>query len=253
MWTLLHGFTGSPRSWSRVVAHAGLDQSSRIPVLAGHGSDWQRRSMGSFESEVTRLVSCASNADGPRLLCGYSMGARVALGMLVDRHDLFDAALLIGVHPGLSDEATRAERRAVDATRAQSLRDDGVAAFVAAWEELPLFASQRKLSREILAGQQDIRLEQDAEGLARALEVLGLGEMPDYRPAMAAIEIPITLMTGALDAKFSSMAAALASENPHIEADVVDGVGHNVVLEAPEAVAAALKRAQEKVRAQGRG
>jgi 2-succinyl-6-hydroxy-2,4-cyclohexadiene-1-carboxylate synthase len=252
MWTLLHGFTGSPRSWSRVVAHAELAQAPLIPALVGHGSDCQSRGIESFENEVARLVSCASDADEPRLLCGYSMGARVALGMLADSPDLFDAALLIGVHPGLADEAARAERRAIDATRAQSLRDDGVAAFVAAWEELPLFASQRKLSREVLADQQDIRLGQDAEGLARALEVLGLGEMPDYRSAMASIEIPITLMTGALDAKFSSMATALASEHAHIEADVVDGVGHNVVLEAPAAVAAALKRAQEKVRAKVR-
>jgi 2-succinyl-6-hydroxy-2,4-cyclohexadiene-1-carboxylate synthase len=242
MWMLLHGFTGAPRIWSRVLTRAQLDPPPLIPTLMGHGRTGQPRDAESFESEVARLVSVASGADRPRLLCGYSMGARVALGLLAHQPQLFDGALLIGVHPGLTDEAVRAERREVDASRARSLREKGLAAFVAAWEELPLFASQREVSREALAEQRDIRLAQDAEGLARALEVLGLAEMPDYRAAMASLEIPITLMTGSLDAKFSGIASALASENVRIDVDVVDGVGHNVVLEAPTAVAAALQR-----------
>ena len=73
-----------------------------------------------------------------------------------------------------------------------------------------MFASQRELSQEALAEQRDIRLAQDAEGLARALDVLGLAEMPDYRAAMASLQIPITLMTGSHDSKFSGIARALA-------------------------------------------
>lgn len=248
MWLLLHGFTGSPQSWNPVVAHAALDRTSLIPSLAGHGPDWQSRDVRSFESEVMRLVSLASGAERPRLLCGYSMGARVALGLLAHQPGLFDAAVLIGVHPGLTEESTRAERRDIDASRARLLREKGLAAFVAAWEELPLFASQHDLSQEVLADQRDIRLAQDAEGLARALERLGLSEMPDYGPALASFEIPITLMTGSLDSKFSGIAEALAKENTHIDAELVDGVGHNVVLEAPAAVAAALKRVERRVR-----
>jgi len=248
MWTLLHGFTGSPESWSRVVDYADLEQARLIPTLAGHGRDWQRRDVQSFENEVMRLVPLASKAEPPRLLCGYSMGARVAIGLLAREPHLFDAALLIGVHPGLLDENTRAERREVDAARARLLREKGLEAFIANWEELPLFASQRGLSPPALEHQRDIRLGHDAEGLARGLEVLGLAEMPDYRPAISSLQIPITLMTGALDAKFSRIATVLAKENAHVDVEVVDGVGHNVVLEAPAAVAAALKRVEEMVR-----
>jgi 2-succinyl-6-hydroxy-2,4-cyclohexadiene-1-carboxylate synthase len=248
MWTLLHGFTGSPESWSRVVEHADLEQAPLIPTLAGHGRGRQRSDVQSFENEVTRLVPLASKAEPPRLLCGYSMGARVALGLLAREPFLFDAALLIGVHPGLLDESTRAERREVDAARARLLREEGLEAFIANWEELPLFASQHDLSPQALEHQRDIRLGHDPEGLARGLEVLGLAEMPDYRPALLSLKIPITLMTGALDAKFSRIATVLAKENAHVEVEVVDGVGHNVVLEAPSAVAAALKRVEEMVR-----
>jgi 2-succinyl-6-hydroxy-2,4-cyclohexadiene-1-carboxylate synthase len=246
MWTLLHGFTGSPQSWSRVVARARLDCSSLIPALTGHGRDWQSRAVDSFEGEVTRLVSLLSDVEPPRLLCGYSLGARVALGLLARKPNLFEAAVLIGVHPGLSEDAARAERREVDAHRARLLREEGLAAFVAEWEELPLFATQRGLSPEILADQRGSRLDHDAEGLARSLEVLGLAAMPDYGPALASIEIPITIMAGALDAKFSRIAKVLAKGNAHIEIELVDGVGHNVLLEAPGAVVAALKSAEER-------
>lgn len=248
MWLLLHGFTGSPQSWNRVVRCAELEPAPLVPFLAGHGRDWRGSDVESFENEVTRLVSLASSADRPRLLCGYSMGARVALGLLIRQPHLFDAAVLIGVHPGLLDEATRVERREVDAGRARLLREKGLAAFVAAWEELPLFASQRDLSPDLLADQRDTRLGHDAEGLARALEVLGLAEMPDYRRAVPSLEVPITLMTGSLDAKFSEIAARLAKQNAHVDVETVEGVGHNVLLEAPAAVAAALNRVEEGVR-----
>jgi len=247
MWLLLHGFTGSPQSWNRVVARAGFDNTPLIPFLSGHGPDWHGRNVESFESEVSRLISLATSAARPRLLCGYSMGARVALGLLARQPCLFDAALLIGAHPGLTDEASRAERREADANRARLLREQGTAAFVTAWEDQPLFASQRHLCAGVLADQRAIRLGHDPEGLARALDVIGLAEMPNYRPALASLEMPITLMAGALDVKFSRIASALAEENAHIDVELVDSVGHNVLLEAPGDVAAALMRVQEMV------
>jgi len=248
MWMLLHGFTGSPESWSRVADHAELDQTPLTPALAGHGRDWQESGVQSFESEVTRLSSLALQAERPRLLCGYSMGARVALGLLARQSHLFDAAVLIGVHPGLAEQSARTERREVDAGRARLLREQGVAAFIAAWEEQPLFASQRELPPEVVAHQRDIRLGHDAEGLARALEALGLAEMPDYRPAMPSLQMPVTLVTGAGDTKFSEVASALAKGRPRVDAMLVDGVGHNVVLEAPAAVAAVLKAVEGRAR-----
>jgi 2-succinyl-6-hydroxy-2,4-cyclohexadiene-1-carboxylate synthase len=158
---------------------------------------------------------------------------------------MFDGAVLIGLHPGLDATTDRDERRALDAGRARLLRGEGLAAFMEAWEALPLFASQRDLPANLLAEQREWRLAHDPDGLARSLEVLGLAEMPNYRAAMASLEIPITLMTGSLDVKFSKMAKELASQNDRIRAELVDGVGHNILLEAPSVVAAALTRVTE--------
>ena len=244
MWTLLHGFTGAPDSWSLVLSEGSFEAPPAVPWLLGHGPDWKSRAVDSFEEECRRVQLRCARRQRPRLLCGYSLGARVALGVLTLDPRLFDAAVLIGVHPGLDDAGERAQRREDDAVRAHALRNDRLAAFVDRWEEMPLFASQRGLPDTLLEKQREDRLAHDAEGLARALEVLGLAEMPSYGPGMASLDVPIILMAGSLDEKFSALAQLLAARHRNVAAEIVPGVGHNLLLEAPKAVAHTLKRAQ---------
>lgn len=243
MWMLLHGFTGSPRSWDTVVSRASLRPASLRPSLFGHGPQWRRVCVDSFEAEAARLAALAKSMETPRFLAGYSLGARVALGMLVANPGLFDGAVLVGVHPGLDDGETRADRRALDAERAHVLRTRGLPAFVASWEEEPMFASQRNLPDLVVERQRQIRLGHDAEGLARALEVLGLAEMPSYEQALRTLRVPITLMAGAHDRKFCDLMHHLASGSCHLVTKAVEGAGHNLLLEAPEAVALAMRDA----------
>lgn len=247
MWTFLHGFTGSPDSWSHVLSRIELERPAITPWLLGHGAAWRSRAVDSFEAECARAQMMGADAERPRLLCGYSLGARLALGVLNLDPGRFDAAVLIGAHPGLDDSDARSERRTLDAQRARALREDGVPAFVDAWEALPLFASQRELPDDLLRAQRQVRLAHDAEGLARSFEVLGLGEMPSYGPTMGSLGVPITLVAGSLDSKFSRLAESLAERHPNIDAEIVHGVGHNPTLEAPEAIARILKRVEERV------
>lgn len=247
MWTLLHGFTGSPDSWSRVLSHAELDRPASAPWLLGHGASWRSRAVDSFEAECARVQEMSSDAGRPRLLCGYSLGARLALGVLNLDPNRFDAAVLIGAQPGLDDGDARSERRKLDAQRARTLRQDGLPAFVEAWEALPLFASQRELPDELRREQRQVRLAHDADGLARSLEVLGLGEMPSYGPSMGALGIPIILVAGSLDAKFTRSAESLAARHPNVDVEIIPGAGHNLILEAPGAIARILERVEERV------
>lgn len=250
MWMLLHGFTGSPRSWDPVVDRAALELEVSCPPLFGHQRDWRERDVSSFADEVRRLCARAASGRPPRLIAGYSLGARVALGMLATAPELFDGALLIGVHPGFGDGEQRRARRELDAERARLLRTDGVDAFVSHWEEQPLFDTQATLGAEAQARQREIRLSHDAEGLACSLDVLGLGAMPCYADALCATSVPVTLMTGADDTKFRDLAADLADRCAHVESILVEGAGHNLILEAREAVAAALCQVERQV---GRG
>ena len=246
MWMLLHGFMGAPASWDAVISVAGFDGQTIRPRLLGHGDDWARNTSKSFETEVDRLGALAAQMTEPRYLGGYSLGARVGVGLLARYPDLFAGALLIGLHPGLEDESARRSRRALDQGRAETLRGQGVSAFVDAWERLPLFATQARLSEATAATQRQIRTGHDAEGLARSLEVLGLGSMPHYPIGAWAQKPAITLMAGELDPKFRDLALLASNSAPGIEVVIVEGAGHNLLIEGARQVAREIKELEAR-------
>jgi 2-succinyl-6-hydroxy-2,4-cyclohexadiene-1-carboxylate synthase len=245
---LLHGFTGSPASFGELVAalrarRAGLRIA--CPWLLGHGST-PALGPGRFEAEVDRLAALlrAERLSGAHL-CGYSLGARVALGLLARHPQLFSGVTLIGVNPGLGDVGERAARVGNDERWAQVLLRQGVHDFTSAWQSQPLFESQAQLSGTRLAEQQHIRASHTARGLAHALRVLGLGRMPDYRGVLCSSSLRVRLLVGALDGKFLAIARQLRAISGRAELDCVPGVGHNVLLEAPGHVAGVLTKVLE--------
>ena len=231
---LLHGFTGAPSSWDAVVEALPSDRPVLAPALLGHGADTDA---ATFEGEVDRLADLIRDRlPSPVHLAGYSLGGRVALGLLVRHPSLFRTATLMGASAGLADAGARRDREAWDDAWARRLEEDGLEAFVDRWERVPLFASQATLDAESLARQRAIRLGHDPAGLARSLRVLGLAAMPDYGPALADVTVPVRLVVGARDAKFRAIAEAMATRLPRARVCVVDGAGHNVVLERPQEI-----------------
>ena len=242
---LLHGFLGSPAAWDAVLAALPDHGPVWCPWLPGHGP---AAAQPSSWDETVRAI--ASALPPGALLAGYSMGARLALGAALARPGAAAAALLVGAHVGLSDEAERAERAALDAGRAAALRRD-LAGFVDAWETLPLFASQQALPADALARQRAARLAHDADALAWSFDVAGLARMPDCRPAIATTRQRLHFLTGERDPRFGALAAAVARP-PLVSHETVAGAGHNLLLETPQAVAAALARlAAERARPAG--
>jgi 2-succinyl-6-hydroxy-2,4-cyclohexadiene-1-carboxylate synthase len=233
---LIHGFTGSPRSFDALARRLHARQPGLplyAPALLGHGADADS-GICCFEGEVHRIArNIRARALGGAYLCGYSLGARVALGLLTHHPYLFAGATLIGVHPGLGSAAERAARVGADERWCQLLEKRGVEAFLAAWRDQPLFASQRALPEGVADEQRRIRSAQSAAGLSRALRVLGLGQMPDYRGTLRGSRLEIRLVAGSLDTKFAALAAGNALGSPRVRLDLVPGIGHNVLIEAP--------------------
>jgi pimeloyl-ACP methyl ester carboxylesterase len=150
------------------------------------------------------------------------------------------------VNPGLGPTQTpeRKNRAEHELAHTTAIRRDGLADFVADWQRLPLFASQDRLPVTVLDAQRRVRLGHDDEGIARSLETLGLGAMPDFAPSLAVSGPPVWLLTGALDEKFTRIAADLRAVNPsRLNHRVVPDAGHNLLLEAPAEVAAEVLRA----------
>jgi 2-succinyl-6-hydroxy-2,4-cyclohexadiene-1-carboxylate synthase len=200
----LHGFAGDPAVWDGIGAPA-----IALPPVQ---PTWQ-----------ANLDAIAAQLGKVDLVIGYSLGARLALGLVASGY--VPRAILISVNPGIDDHE-RPARRANDARWAAMLRTQGIAAFLDAWEAQPLFATQPRDP-----GRRARRLRLDPEQLARSLETMGLAEMPDYR---AQLDGRCSLVTGALDAKF----CAIAAPYPHVE---IAGSGHDPLLEQPAALARALR------------
>lgn len=231
---LLHGFTGGPESWDRVVALLGSARRVVRPALAGHAGG--PAAVADFDGVVDAL---ASELRGRGLSgihgVGYSMGGRLLLGLLRRHRRLFARATVIAAHPGLSSAAERRQRAEHDARWGRLLREQGIEAFVEAWERQPLFATQQRLPPAVLARQRQTRLAHDPFQLALALEGgLGLAQMPDHRPLLHDPPVPTELLVGEDDAKFITLARRLVAQAARVDLSTLENCGHNVPLEQPE-------------------
>jgi 2-succinyl-6-hydroxy-2,4-cyclohexadiene-1-carboxylate synthase len=196
------------------------------PALPGHGGGpiaptWD-----------ANLAAIAPALSGCEAVVGYSLGARIAIGLVVGGY--VPRAVLISVNPGIPD-AERPARRARDASWAALLRTEGLVAFLDAWEAQPLFATQARAPDHDRRARRARRLAHDPEQLARSLEVMGLAEMPDYR---GEVDERFHLIAGADDLPYVAIARALPAP-----LEVIADCGHDPTLEQPAALAPAITRA----------
>jgi 2-succinyl-6-hydroxy-2,4-cyclohexadiene-1-carboxylate synthase len=224
---LLHGFTGAPASFARLP----LPDGSLTPTLGGHLGEPVR---GGFWDEVERLAALGADCQG---LFGYSLGGRLALGILARYPERFRHAVIASAQPGLQSAEAQSERRAGDARLVELLRERGLTAFVDHWQALPLWASQGELSTELKAEQRALRLSHHADGLAESLIQHGLGEMPDLRPQLPAVRGLVDVVVGERDLKFVTLGRELTQLLPHATLTIMPGAGHNLLLERPAACA----------------
>ena len=239
---LLHGFTQGPRSWDSLVA--GLDPSYEIVrvTLPGHGPA-EGASAGArlpFEAAAAAVAGAVAATAGsePATWFGYSLGGRLALRVALDRPDLVEALVLLGATAGIEDADARTARVEIDERLASGLERRGVERFVDGWLAQDLFA---RLPREA-AGVEE-RREGTVEGLAAALRLLGTGAQEPVWDRLGEISVPVLLMAGEHDSKFSALAFRLAAgigENAGIS--FVPGAGHAAHLERPQSVATIVAR-----------
>jgi 2-succinyl-6-hydroxy-2,4-cyclohexadiene-1-carboxylate synthase len=233
---LLHGFTGSVRSWDEVrPALAPFAQVIAIDLI-GHGrsaapDDPERYTFARAARDVLALLD---TLDLPSVdLLGYSMGGRLALHLAVHAPERVSRLILESASPGIEDAQQRLQRVESDDALADRILRDGIEAFVDEWERIPLLQPAPHVSAETLARQRTQRLDNRTMGLANSLRGMGAGRQTALWSCLKDLDLPVTLIVGAYDARYSAMAQRMRAVLPTAEAAVVDAAGHTVHLDQP--------------------
>jgi 2-succinyl-6-hydroxy-2,4-cyclohexadiene-1-carboxylate synthase len=233
---LLHGFTGSGRSWQPLIPELATRHRVIAIDLPGHGRSGAPADQAriAFSQVIDDLAAVARELGIDRAAwAGYSMGGRVALALAIEHPSLVSALILESASPGLADPAGRTERRLHDEALAASIERDGVPRFVAQWERLPLWASLAALPEEARSLQRDIRLNNSPCGLAGSLRGMGTGSQPSYWERLPGLERPVLLLAGQHDTRFAHIATEMNAALPNAHLEIVPNAGHAIHLEQP--------------------
>jgi 2-succinyl-6-hydroxy-2,4-cyclohexadiene-1-carboxylate synthase len=234
---LLHGFTGSALSWGSLLeefASAGL----RVIAfdLHGHGLSEapaapERYSMEHCQADLLAALRQLGIAPAEAILLGYSLGGRIALYCAFS--GFFRALILESASPGIVDPRERAARQRQDEELAASIEREGIAAFVARWEQQPLFASHQRLPEARRAALRAQRLTNRPQGLAGSLRGVGTGVQLPLHARLPELSLPVLLICGTLDEKFCAIGKEMARLLPRATLAIVPDAGHTVHLEQP--------------------
>ncbi|MCU0497951.1 MAG: 2-succinyl-6-hydroxy-2,4-cyclohexadiene-1-carboxylate synthase [Anaerolineae bacterium] len=236
-WMFLHGFTGRIEHWQGQIERLQASYPLIIPDLIGHGEtdsplDSKRYQIESAAADlIAMLDQLAIEKIG---LLGYSMGGRLALYTALHYPNRIDKLILESASPGLATIEERSDRIIQDEQLAIKIEREGMMTFVEYWENLPLFASQTRLSDEVKQRLRALRLQNRPQGLAGSLRGMGTGSQPSLWDFLPQLTCPTLLITGDLDHKFTQIAEKMSRRLPDVQHIQVQAAGHTVHLEQPE-------------------
>jgi 2-succinyl-6-hydroxy-2,4-cyclohexadiene-1-carboxylate synthase len=232
---LLHGFAGTRHAWDLVADR--LDPERYRPLaldLRGHGDARDARPIGFAEC----VADVAAQAPDRFVLCGYSLGGRVALHVALAHPERVSRLVLVAGTAGIEDPALRAERRAADEKLADETERGTIEEFADRWSRQPLFAGTPPLAAKIWRA--DL-LRNDPKALAAVLRGLGAGAMEPLWDRLPELDgMPVTIIVGERDGRYAATGRRIAETLPGTRLLLVPGAGHGLPREAPQAVAAAI-------------
>jgi 2-succinyl-6-hydroxy-2,4-cyclohexadiene-1-carboxylate synthase len=225
---LVHGFTQTGRCWASFDTRLAARFTVVRVDAPGHGSS------AHVAAGIEAGAELLGETVGAASYLGYSMGGRLALRLALDHPLVVERLVLIGASPGLRDPAERLARVDLDEARARHLEAIGLDAFLAEWLAQPLFASLPRSAACL-----DERRRNTVEGLAASLRLAGTGAQEPAWDRLHTLAMPVLLVTGARDGKFTELAKAMAAEiGSNANMVTVPDAGHAAHLERPEVCAA---------------
>ena len=231
---MLHGFTGSTKTWDSFIAT--YEKKFRLITvdLPGHGQTTQ-------DTPIT-MAECCQDLDHlfrkleleQFYLLGYSMGGRTALAYALQYPEQIAGLILESASPGLRTTVERMARKKHDEQLAMTLETKGLTHFINYWENIPLFSTQKQLNTAV---RNKIRWEREAQrntGLAASLRGMGTGSQPSFWKQLPMLGMPVLLLAGSLDVKFVKIQQDMAQALPNAVKNIIFDAGHAIHVEQPE-------------------
>ena len=219
----LHGAVGMAADWkelSRSLAQDGLTVRS---VDLWRYLDCCPMPLWDFAKAFNEEVRAVDSAP---VLLGYSLGGRLALHALLDDQQLWQRAVIVSAHTGLTDGDEKLQRLGRDAEWAAKALTSDWKQFLAEWN------SQSVLAGEPLPGRSQLEVRRQA--VARSFMDWSLGQQDDLLPKMSQITCPIDWVVGGRDEKFSNLGEMVTREVPSIDLYEISGAGHRVPWDCPK-------------------
>lgn len=233
----LHGNFGLPTDWEEALPPG-------IPAQVWHL--WEIRRHHPETHTLTGFASWFNNRigslpySGPRVLAGYSLGGRLALHVLQDRPELWQAAVLISTHPGLQTPEERTARKAHDLSWQALCQEKPWPEVCSAWNAQPVLQGTGPLP--------DLGpLEAWRREIAGAFDGWSLGRQESQVAGFKSQELHIVWMAGADDIKFSRLAREVTRQQSGLLLQVTPHTGHRLLQEAPGPVQACLRSALDSL------
>jgi pimeloyl-ACP methyl ester carboxylesterase len=173
-------------------------------------------------------------------LAGHSMGGRVAQEVYRKAPErVLKLALLATDYRGHVSEEARAAEEARRTGMLAKVKAEGMESFAQGW--VKMVVAPANMQNASLAGDVVAMMARQAPAVLAAHTLAGLVR-PDYADMLPRISVPTLIAPGDADAlRPVSVHQEMAARVPNSRLVVIEGSGHMVAMERPEAVTAAMR------------
>lgn len=167
---------------------------------------------------------------------GYSMGGRLGLWLNQLYPKLLSSLFLISTNPGLETDEEKKSRIHMENNWIEELISTDVPSFITNWYKKEMFSKMTIPSK---------RYGQNVEGLVASLQKFSIAKQPSFWDDLKAMDLPLSFLFGATDAKFVAIGKRLQTLT--LDVEFIANSSHAVHLCKPKSVTMWIEKKLEAI------